>query len=182
VTPQERVRTSKFLSLTLRHRPEMLGLELGPGGWVDVETLLAAAAAHGRPISRAELDEVVETNDKQRFAFDPFGARIRASQGHSVDVDLELEPAEPPAVLYHGTSERVAGRIASEGLRKMQRHHVHLSADVETATRVGARHGTPVVFEVDTPAMHSAGTLFFRSANGVWLVDAVPPQFLRRRP
>jgi len=172
------VHTSKYLSLHLRHRPERLGLTLQPGGWVEVAVLLAAAARDGHPISRAELDQVVAGNDKQRFSFDASGARIRANQGHSVDVDLQLEPVEPPAVLYHGTTTRTAPAIVCDGLRKMRRHQVHLSPDIETARRVGARHGAPVVFAVDAAAMRRAGHVFYRSANGVWLTDRVPPEFL----
>ena len=169
---------SKTLSYYLRHRPDELGLSLGPGGWVAVDELLAALARKGKAISRAELEEVVARNTKRRFAFDAAGERIRASQGHSVDVDLELEPVEPPAVLYHGTGQRTAAAIVREGLRKMRRHHVHLSAEPETARAVGARHGRPVVFIVDAAAMHAAGHQFYRSANGVWLVDEVPAAFL----
>src|SRR5690349_340226 len=121
------VRTSKFLSRHLRHEPERLGLELAPGGWVGVEELLAGCAARGMRISRAELDEVVTRNSKQRFAFDETGTRIRANQGHSVDVDLQLEPREPPAVLYHGTGHKTVEVVLREGLKKMSRNHVHLS-------------------------------------------------------
>ena len=176
--PRRLVRTSKYLSLHLRHRPERLGLSLAPGGWVEVDALLAAAARDGHPISRAELDQVVAGSDKQRFGFDPSGTRIRANQGHSVAVDLQLEPAEPPAALYHGTGARSAAAIGRDGLRKMRRHHVHLSSDARTARRVGARHGEPVVFAVDATAMRRAGHLFYRSANGVWLTERVPPEFL----
>jgi putative RNA 2'-phosphotransferase len=174
------VQTSKFLSLHLRHRPDQLGLTLQPGGWVSVEELLKAAASRGYLISRAELDDVLARNDKQRFSFDPTGTLIRANQGHSVSVDLSLEPTEPPPVLYHGTGEKTAEVIQRVGLRKMRRQHVHLSADLETARRVGARHGRPVIFEVDAAAMRAADHVFHRSANGVWLVDAVAPEFLRR--
>jgi putative RNA 2'-phosphotransferase len=179
MTEPQLTRISKTLSYHLRHRPDALGLTLGPGGWVEVDTLLAALARHGKPVTRAELDEVVARNPKQRFAFDETGTRIRASQGHSVAVDLELAPVEPPAVLYHGTGERAVESILRVGLRKQQRHHVHLSADVATAQAVGARHGRPVVLQVDAAAMRAAGHIFYRSANGVWLVDAVPPVFLQ---
>ena len=174
------VRVSKFLSKHLRHQPERLGLELAPGGWVSVDALLAACAERGFPLTRAELDDVVARNDKRRFAFDPTGALIRANQGHSVAVDLGLEPAIPPTVLYHGTGERAVASILREGLTRMRRHHVHLSPDVETARRVGARHGRPTVLAVDSGAMHRAGFTFYRSANGVWLVDRVPPIYLRQ--
>lgn len=174
------VRISKYLSKHLRHQPQRLGLELEPGGWVGVDELLAACARQRFPITRPQLEEVVASNDKQRFAFDETGSRIRANQGHSVAVDLQLEPASPPAELYHGTG-RAAPMIAANGISRMSRHHVHLSADVATATRVGARHGRPVVFAVDAAAMQRDGFIFYRSANGIWLVDAVPARYLRQR-
>ncbi|MFK0255368.1 RNA 2'-phosphotransferase [Streptomyces sp. NPDC090445] len=171
------VKVSKYVSKHLRHQPERIGLVLDPNGWVEIDALLRAAAAHGFPITRAELDHVVAANDKQRFAVD--GTRIRANQGHTVPVDLDLPEAEPPAYLYHGTVGAALDSIRAEGLRPMARHHVHLSPDRETATRVGARRGRPIVLSVDAGAMHAAGHVFRVSANGVWLVDAVPPQFLR---
>jgi putative RNA 2'-phosphotransferase len=172
------VHISKYLSKHLRHQPERLGLTLAPGGWVPVDALLAAAARHNMPITRTELDQVVAGNDKQRFSFDPTNTLIRANQGHSVAVDLELEPLTPPEWLYHGTGQQAAATIRQEGLHKMGRHHVHLSTDVKTATAVGARHGRPVVFAVDAARMHQDGFAFYRSANGVWLVDRVPPHYL----
>jgi putative RNA 2'-phosphotransferase len=174
------VKISKYLSKHLRHQPERLGLTLEPGGWVLVDDLLAAVAQHRFPITRAELEEVVAHNDKQRFAFDAERKRLRASQGHSVEIDLQLEVVTPPDLLYHGTGHGAADAILCEGLHKMARHHVHLSGDVETARRVGMRHGRPVVFAVDTAAMSRDGFVFYRSANGVWLVDHVPPVYLRR--
>ena len=174
----KRRKISKFLSLHLRHDPGALGLRLEPGGWVAVGALLEACAARGRPISREQLDEVVRTSDKQRFAFDAAGVRIRANQGHSVDVDLQLAVAAPPAVLYHGTGEGAVAAILREGLTKMGRHHVHLSADAVTARRVGARHGRPVVLLVDAAAMVTAGIAFYRADNGVWLVEHVPASYL----
>ena len=173
--PKRLVKTSKYLSRHLRHQPERIGLTLEPGGWVRVEDLLRAAS-----ITREELEEVVARNDKQRFAFDETGTRIRANQGHSVEVELGLEPAAPPPVLFHGTAERNLDAILREGLERRGRHHVHLSRDAETATRVGARHGRPVVLEVDAAAMAADGHDFFVTANGVWLTDAVPARYLRR--
>jgi putative RNA 2'-phosphotransferase len=173
------VELSKFLSYVLRHKPDAIGIALDEEGWVAVEELLSAAARHGTTISRELLDEVVWTNDKQRFAFSPDGRSIRANQGHSVEVDLALEPREPPEWLYHGTVERFLDSIRREGLVRGQRHHVHLSPDRETAARVGARRGKPVILEVDSAAMHRAGHQFFRSENGVWLANAVPPEYLR---
>jgi putative RNA 2'-phosphotransferase len=175
------IRVSKFLSKHLRHEPEALGLALEPGGWVRVEDLLAGCERRGLALNWAELVEVVATNDKQRFSFDETGERIRANQGHSTPVDLQLEPVSPPDVLYHGTAEGVVAEILRTGLHRMARHHVHLSAAVPTALKVGARHGRPVVLVVDAAGMSRAGIPFYRSANGVWLVDAVPPQYLRRQ-
>lgn len=171
------VKISKYLSRHLRHQPERIGIALDPHGWVEIDELITAAAAHGFRFTRAELDEVVRCNDKQRFAVED--DRIRANQGHTVDVDLCLPTAEPPPYLYHGTIARVLPMIRAEGLRPMNRHAVHLSPDRRTATRVGARRGVPVVISVDAGAMHRAGHVFTVSANGVWLVDAVPPGFLR---
>ncbi|WP_055698755.1 MULTISPECIES: RNA 2'-phosphotransferase [Streptomyces] len=174
---QRTVKVSKYLSKHLRHQPERIGLTLDENGWVEIDALLAAAAAHRFPVTRAELDHVVATNDKRRFAVE--GGRIRAQQGHSVDVDLGLPPATPPAYLYHGTVAARLAAIRAEGLRPMNRHAVHLSPDRETATRVGARRGRPVVLPVDAGAMHRDGHVFRVSGNGVWLTDAVPPAYLR---
>jgi putative RNA 2'-phosphotransferase len=174
------VKISKYLSKHLRHAPERLGLELEIGGWVTVDVLLDACRKNAFAISREELEEVVAGNDKQRFSFDASGLRIRANQGHSIDVDLELEPAPPPEVLYHGTGAQNEEAIRQHGLQKMRRHHVHLSSDMGTAIKVGARHGPPIVFAVDAARMQENGFTFFVSANGVWLVDAVPPVYLSR--
>jgi putative RNA 2'-phosphotransferase len=172
------VGASKRLSFVLRHRPDSVGLTLDDAGWADVDALLAALAQHGRALTRAELDDVVRRNDKQRFAFDPSGTRIRASQGHSVPVALGYAAEAPPDELFHGTVERFLPTILAEGLRPGNRHAVHLSADVATARRVGARRGRPVVLRVDAAALAAEGAAFTRSANGVWLVAAVPPQRL----
>lgn len=175
------LRLNKYLSKHLRHRPDRLGLELGAGGWVAVDALLEACARQRFPISRKELEDVVARNDKKRFAFDPSGTLIRAQQGHSVPVDLLLEPVKPPAELYHGTPERNLKTILCGGLRSMGRHHVHLSADEATASTVARRRGRPVVLVVDARAMRRDGWDFYRSGNGVWLVEHVPPRYLSRR-
>jgi putative RNA 2'-phosphotransferase len=171
------VRISKYLARHLRHHPERIGITLDEGGWVDVDVLLTAAARHGFPIGADELVQVVAANDKQRYTLD--NGRIRANQGHSIPVELGLPPIAPPPILYHGTVGRNLAAIRAEGLRPMRRNHVHLSPDRETAIRVGARRGVPVVLVVDAAAMHAAGHEFRRSVNGVWLADAVPPGFLR---
>ena len=172
-------RLSKFLSQHLRHQPQAIGLTLQEGGWVNVSDLLAACATHGHPLTRDELEDLVEDNDKQRFAFDEAGQRLRAQQGHSVEVDLQLTPAAPPAVLYHGTVPAALPAIRQHGLQKMSRHHVHLSPDEATARRVGQRRGQPLLLAVDAAALHRAGGVFYRSGNGVWLVEAVPAQYLK---
>ena len=174
------ITVSKYLAKYLRHAPRELGLTLQPGGWVPVDDLLATADEHGFLIAYDELVECVETNDKRRFAFDETGDLIRANQGHSVEVDLHLEEREPPEVLYHGTVERFLPSILENGLDKGKRHHVHLSKDVETARRVGARRGRPVVLSIDAGRMHRERRTFFVSANGVWLTDTVPPAYLAR--
>lgn len=169
---------SKFLSLVLRHQPQRIGITLDSAGYVEVARLLAACAVHGRPITREVLQQVVEQNDKRRFAFSADGLRIRASQGHSIAVDLAYAPQTPPSILYHGTVAAALAAIRAEGLRKQARHHVHLSASAQEAKRVGARRGRPVVLTVRAEAMAQAGFVFFRSDNGVWLTDHVPPAYL----
>ena len=173
------VKKSKWLSKHLRHAPQRIGLELGDGGWLQVADLLEAAKRAHFGLSRAELEEIVVKNDKKRFAFDPSGEKIRASQGHSVEVDLELSPQTPPDVLYHGTGAQWAATIQNDGLQKMRRHHVHLSRDIETAHKVGARHGKPFVFVVDAAQMHADGCEFWVSDNGVWLAEEVPARYLK---
>ncbi len=174
------VTISKFLAKHLRHSPDALGLTLQPGGWVSVDALLTASERTGFPITYDDLIECVETNDKKRFSFDDTGDLIRANQGHSIEVDLQLEEKRPPDVLYHGTVERFLASIMAEGLKKGKRHHVHLSKDIETARKVGSRRGKPIVLQVDAGKMHEAGLKFFLSVNGVWLTDSVPAVFLTR--
>jgi putative RNA 2'-phosphotransferase len=179
VPDRRSVRVSKFLALVLRHDPGRIGIELDPSGWAGIDELLAASGASGFPITREELEEVVAHNPKRRFAIDPAGNRIRANQGHSIEVDLGLVPTQPPEVLYHGTARRNLPAIVNDGLRPMRRRHVHLCADEATAVNVGRRHGRPAVLIVDARRMHREGRVFFLSANGVWLTDHVPPGYLR---
>jgi putative RNA 2'-phosphotransferase len=169
---------SKFLSLVLRHGPGQIGVTLDAAGWVGVRELLEALAAHRFPLSRDELEEVVRTSEKKRFAFSDDGLRIRASQGHSVEVELGYQPAAPPNLLYHGTVDRFLESIRRSGLLKGERHHVHLSADQETAEKVGQRRGRPVVLIVRAGEMHRDNVPFFRSDNGVWLTEQVPVRYL----
>jgi putative RNA 2'-phosphotransferase len=178
MTPKETTRTSKFLSLVLRHEPETAGITLDSAGWAEVDALLKGCAKAGRTITRVQLDHVVATNSKKRFEFSSGGTRIRASQGHSVDVDLAYEAKVPPDILYHGTATRFLAAIRAEGLRKIARHHVHLSAETAVTTQVGARHGKPALLTIRAGEMQRAGWQFFQSTNGVWLVDAVPSQFI----
>ncbi|MDJ0737987.1 MAG: RNA 2'-phosphotransferase [Nostocaceae cyanobacterium] len=173
------IKISKYLSRHLRHQPQRIGIQLSPGGWVPVDELLAACQKYQFNISRKDLEEVVANNDKKRFSFDSTGTLIRANQGHSIEVDLQLEPVVPPQILYHGTGAGAVESILQTGLCKMSRHHVHLSWDITTAKTVGARHGKPVVFMINALAMHEHGHTFYRSDNGVWLVDTVPPDYLQ---
>lgn len=172
------MRLSKFLSLVLRHRPQRIGLALDKAGWADVPELLTKANAAGVLLTYEQLQQIVAESDKQRFAFNHDGTRIRANQGHSIDVDLGLEPLAPPEIVYHGTAVRFLSSIRQQGLLPRQRHHVHLSRDAETAVRVGQRHGKPVVLVIRAGDMYHDGHLFYRSANGVWLTDHVPPIYI----
>lgn len=173
------VKVSKYLAKHLRHRPERLGLQLEDGGWVHVDALLAACRRAGFELSPDELSEVVERNDKRRFSFDASGTRIRANQGHSVTIDLQLQPVEPPDLLFHGTGQTTVEAILTQGLQPMGRHHVHLSSDVGTAVKVGARHGRPAVLQVDAGRMSADGATFLRADNGVWLTEYVPRDYLQ---
>ncbi|GMU81159.1 MAG: putative RNA 2'-phosphotransferase [Planctomycetota bacterium] len=173
------VRVSKFLSLILRHEPDRIGLALDSNGWADIEELIQRADEHGVRINRELLDQVVAENDKQRFAISGDGLLIRANQGHSIEVELNLSPTPPPNRLFHGTATRFIDSIRSQGLIPGQRRHVHLSPDETTARKVGRRHGEPVVLEILAGRMASAGHVFYLSENGVWLTDCVPAQFIQ---
>lgn len=169
-------RVSKYLSLLLRHDPQRAGLTLDRHGWVPVVDVLAALTDNGMAITRADLDRIVSRDEKGRYTIEQ--DRIRANQGHSVRVDLSLERTAPPAVLYHGTPERNVLSILAAGLRKGQRHHVHLSRDVRDARAVGARRGRATVLRIDAASMARDGYAFYRSANGVWLADSVPARYI----
>jgi len=178
-SPKSLTSTSKFLSLVLRHQPEVIGMQLDSEGWLPIDELIQNANRNGKELSLELLHEVVASCEKKRFALSDDGLKIRANQGHSVpDVELNLESVPPPKELYHGTVSAFLASIREQGLLKRSRNHVHLSADVETAKKVGARHGKPVILMIRTEAMHQFGHTFYLSANGVWLTDAVPIKFI----
>ena len=169
---------SKFLSLILRHQPQELGIILDEAGWTDVDILLAKMQARNMVVDIERLRQIVQNNDKQRFAFNADRSKIRASQGHSVSVELGLTPVEPPEILYHGTAQANLESILNEGIRKCSRQHVHLSADEQTALKVGQRHGKPVVLRVKSGDMYRNGHLFYLSENRVWLTEFVEVKYI----
>lgn len=175
---KRQVKISKFLSLVLRHQPQKIDIALDASGWVAVEELLTAANAHQFPLTREELTAIVINNDKHRFSFSEDGKYIRANQGHSINVELGYQPTSPSEFLYHGTAERFLPAIRKEGLKRMARHHVHLSSDHETAIKVGKRHGKPVVLKIKSGQMAEDGFQFYLSENGVWLTECVPVLYL----
>ena len=172
------IKTSKFLSLVLRHKPETIQLKLDENGWAEVEELITKANRAGIRLDEQLLHQVVIQNDKKRFLFNEDATRIRANQGHSISVDLELAAIEPPEVLYHGTAARFLGSIKAKGLVSRGRQHVHLSRDRETAISVGRRHGKPVVLVIKSGEMSELEYKFYQSANGVWLTDKVPVEYI----
>jgi putative RNA 2'-phosphotransferase len=178
LTEKELRTKSKFMSLILRHQPDLIRIELDESGWVDLETLFAALAHHGKSMTRETLEQVVHSNDKQRFSFNEEGTRIRANQGHSMKIDLGYQPAAPPEILIHGTPQKFVEVISREGLKKMQRHHVHLHVSEETGLAVGRRRGKPVILKVRALEMQQAGHDFFVTPNDVWLTDHVPVVFI----
>lgn len=174
--------TSKFISLILRHKPETIGISLDEHGWADVQEMIQGINATGNHhLSEGLLEEIVRTDEKQRYSFNEDHTLIRANQGHSIPVDVELERKTPPAVLYHGTGEKYTASIDEQGLIPKSRLYVHLSSDVETARKVGNRHGKPVVYMVDCAAMAADGYSFYLSANNVWLTKTVPAKYLNKQ-
>ena len=169
---------SKFLSLVLRHKPETIGAELDENGWIDIDVLIQKVNDYGKKLTREDLYLIVENNSKQRFAIDEKTNKIRANQGHSLKIDLGFESIQPPEILYHGTAQRFLDSILEHGLEKRNRHHVHLSADKDTAINVGQRHGKPIILEVRAMEMYDNDFQFFKSENGVWLTDKVPVKYL----
>lgn len=178
ISEKENIRISKFLSLVLRHQPETIGISLDENGWADVEILIGQTNKSGFPISKEIIEYVVNNNSKKRFAFNDDKTMIRASQGHSVEIQLGYDPVEPPVVLYHGTSETALDSILENGIQKRERHHVHMSTETETAVSVGKRYGKPVVLQIAAQKMYADGYDFFRSDNHVWLTNDVPPKYI----
>lgn len=173
-------KTSKYLSLILRHKPEAAGITLDGHGWADVEELIAGIRKT-RKFDREMLEEIVRTDNKQRYSFNEDRTKIRANQGHSISVDVELSVTRPPQTLWHGTGEKYVASIDQNGLLPKGRLYVHLSADGETAVKVGSRHGRPVIYQVDSAQMAADGFLFYRSVNGVWLTEKVPVRYLKKQ-
>lgn len=176
--PQYVRKVSKFLSYILRHNPQAIGLGIDGQGWADIDELIRLANGKNKRLNREKVLETVRWNDKKRFAISDDGSMIRARQGHSIPVDLGLTSVEPPGQLFHGTTERFLASILSTGLIPKSRRHVHLSSDIRTAVRVGARHGKPVILLIDASAMFNQGFEFFLSENNIWLTAAVPPDYL----
>jgi len=175
---RERTTISRFLSLVLRHKPQEIGLQLDAQGWADVAELIEKAAVAGKIFTAQDLEEIVATNDKQRFAYNEGRTRIRASQGHSIEVELQLDTVTPPEQLYHGTVQKFLQAIQSQGLRKMNRHHVHMSRDRTTAEKVGERRGEAIILTINSGDMSREGFEFYLSANGVWLTDHIPVKYI----
>ena len=178
MTEERKKSLGKYISLILRHKPEAIGITLDEHGWADVKELLEGISKTRR-ITFEELDEIVRTNNKQRYSFNGDKTKIRANQGHSVNVDVELKKLAPPDFLYHGTASKFAASILKQGLLPGTRLYVHLSSDKDTALNVGSRHGKPIVFLVDSRRMSADGISFFKSENGVWLTKSVPAEYLR---
>lgn len=170
---------SKFMSLVLRHKPETIGLQLNENGWADVQELIDKMNATGADVTLELINTIVETNDKKRFVFNEDKTMIRANQGHSIDVELNLKEVQPPELLYHGTVEKFVEAIRKDGLKKMERHHVHLSKDTETAVNVGSRRGKPLILTIESAKMCADGHKFYLSENEIWLTDEVPVQYIR---
>lgn len=179
ITEKENIRISKLLSLVLRHKPETIGISLDENGWTDVEILIKRVNESGTFISKDVIRHVVGNNSKKRFAFNEDETMIRANQGHSVEIELGYEPVEPPVILFHGTPENAVKSILENGIQKRNRHHVHMSADVDTARNVGQRYGHPVVLQIAAQNMYADGFQFFRSENHVWLTNDVPAEYIK---
>jgi putative RNA 2'-phosphotransferase len=181
ISDKQLTQISKFLSLILRHQPETIGIQLDQNGWTDIQILLEKANNYGIRFDREILNHIVANNSKKRFAFNDAADKIRASQGHSVEIELGYTNQKPPEILYHGTGEKSVQSILDTGLERRSRQHTHLSIDIETAVRVGQRHGKPFIFKILAGQMYTDNFQFFISDNGVWLTDHVPPRYLEQK-
>jgi len=181
ISEKQNIKTSKFLSLVLRHKPETIQIKLDENGWVSVDELIEKLNKNGKDIDFEILKYIVDTNSKKRFAFNESKSKIRASQGHSLQIDLNYKSLIPPETLYHGTSERFLESILKSGIEKRNRQHVHLSSEIETALKVGQRHGKPVILEIETEKMNMDGFKFYLSENKVWLTDYVPIEYVKNK-
>ena len=171
--------TSKFISLILRHKPEIIGITLDEHGWANVSELISGVN-ETHPLDMEILERIVTEDEKQRYSFNEDKTLIRANQGHSIPVDVELEEVTPPDILYHGTGEKYTAAIDVQGLIPKSRLYVHLSGDIDTARKVGSRHGKPVIYAVKSGEMHRDGTVFYKSVNGVWLTGLVNTKYLEK--
>lgn len=171
------VKLGRFLSLVLRHNPDAAGISLDEHGWADVQELLNGVRRSGRQINLETLERIVRENNQPRYSFNADHTKIRANQGHSLQVDVELTAVKPPRYLYHGTASRFLPAIQREGIKKMSRQYVHLSGNFQTAVEVGRRHGSPVVITINAEAMAHDGVTFYLSENGVWLCEYVAPEY-----
>ena len=171
--------TSKFISLILRHKPETIGITLDEHGWANVAELIDGILKT-QYIDMAMLEKIVATDNKQRYSFNEDKTLIRANQGHSIPVDVELPEKKPPAILYHGTGEKYVSSIEEQGLIPKSRLYVHLSEDEQTAKMVGSRHGKPVIYEIHAGEMYDDGYVFYLSVNGVWLTKSVPTKYMKK--
>jgi len=169
---------SKLLSLVLRHTPERIGITLDKNGWTDIKQLISKAKKAGYKLTLEEILETVQTNDKQRFTISEDGRKIRAAQGHSIDIDLALHPIEPPEILFHGTASANLNSIFEQGIQSAKRQYVHLSSNEETALKVGNRHGKAIVLKISSGQMFKEGFNFFKADNGVWLTDHILPKYI----
>ena len=176
---QDNKETSKYISLILRHKPEVIGITLDEHGWANVDELIEGVSRTHK-LDMAILEQIVAEDEKQRYSFNEDKTLIRANQGHSIPVDVELDEQQPPEILYHGTGEKYVASIDAQGLIPKSRLYVHLSRDEETANKVGSRHGKPVIYKVNSGDMYRDGYKFFCSVNGVWLTNEVPVKYLSR--
>lgn len=172
--------TSRYISLILRHKPETIGITLDEHGWANVDELIAGIS-RTHSLTLELLQEIVRTDEKQRYSFNEDKTLIRANQGHSIPVDVELPELEPPSILYHGTGQKYVESIDRQGLLPKSRLYVHLSTDKETAVKVGKRHGVPVIYTIQAGKMFADGYLFYCSVNGVWLTKKVPIEYLTKQ-